>query len=113
MDEKKETIGIRARGEKNGFIGDNVLTGFTIGIDAENNDNTPIVGNTIRDLPEADFMNLKAEILKEIATTLEEVKTGKSNSKVNHLIQFASSFGSTALVELLKSYGIIPPAPNG
>jgi len=39
---------------------------------------------------------------------LNEIKSGASTKKAEHLIQFISAVGSASLVELLKFYGILP-----
>jgi hypothetical protein len=83
-------------------------------IEADEVEGLKFFENKISNMPTTQFNEFrdefKTELLKEVEAILSESKAGKSksNSKLEYLIQFVSSTGSAALVEILKAYGIVP-----
>ncbi|MEX6700194.1 hypothetical protein ABS315_11295 [Peribacillus frigoritolerans] len=81
-------------------------------IEADEIEGFKFVENKISNMPTPQFNQFrdefKTELLKEVEAILSESKAGKSNSKLDNLIQFVSSTGSAALVEVFKAYGIVP-----
>ncbi|MFF2290471.1 hypothetical protein [Peribacillus butanolivorans] len=93
---------------KNSEAGGNDVRGYEAGFYGDNLDNVKVIGNKFEAMAPEDLNKFKDEILKEIEAIIQESKSGKSSPKLNHLIQFASSVGSASLVEILKSYGLVP-----
>lgn len=100
--------GIVMKNSKGGTVGGNDVRGYETGFYGENLENIDVIGNKIEAMAPEDLNKFREEILKEVQTILNESKSGKSSPKLMHLIQFVSAVGSASLVELGKSYGILP-----
>ena len=108
---KKQT-GIYIENSDDNKVFDNKVHGADIGIHVKDSDRVEVYDNMIQSLSEEDINNLKKSIVKEIESILSDSQKGKGSDKIKHLIQFVSAFGSATLVELFKSYGLIPPNNN-
>lgn len=107
--EKNKSVGFYFEDCTEIYMQDNKSIGYDKGFVAKNVKNLTAENNeAIKEINNQDFEQIKQAILSEIEDIIRAARQGGNSTKMQNLVQFLSSVGSTSLVEILKAQGILP-----